>query len=327
MQRAHWITRQKHGKGFSYYDNGYLVTDKAAIAYYRSLAVPPAWREVRIAAKRDAKVLATGIDGAGRRQSVYHPKFRAKQDKAKFERILQFARHLPRLRKQIQRDLSRRRLSKEKVLACVVKLMDEAYFRVGNDQYARENGHYGLTTLRSKHADIKTTSVTFDFVGKSGQKHRKQISDRQLARIIKQLDELPGAEIFKYVDDKGIIHDIKSQDVNEYIKQHMGDEYSAKDFRTWGGTLLAAAELAAIERAESERERKKLITATIRTVAKRLGNTPAVTRSSYVDPRIINAFASSDDLSRVKRTVEKIRPPKYMKPEERFVLQLLQKTG
>lgn len=326
MQRAHWITRQKHGKGFSYYDNGYLVTDASAIAYYRSLAVPPAWREVRIAVSRDAKVLATGIDGAGRRQSIYHPRFRARQEAAKFERILQFGQRLPRLRRRIQADLARKKLSKDKVLACVVKLMDEAYFRIGNEQYAKSNGHYGLTTLRSKHADIRTTSVTFDFVGKSGQKHHKRISDRQLARIIKQLDELPGAEIFKYVDNDGVIHDIGSKDVNEYIKQHMGDVYSAKDFRTWGGTLLAAAELAAIERAESERERKKLVTATIRSVAKRLGNTPAVTRSSYVDPRIIKAFGS-DDLSRIKRTVEKIRPPRFMKPEERFVLQLLRKAG
>jgi len=325
MRRAHWITRQRSGKGFAFYDNGYLVSDKASVSYYRSLAVPPAWREVRIAANRDAKVLATGIDGAGRRQAIYHPRFRARQDKAKFERILQFGTHLPKLRRQVQHDLARRRLTKDKVLACVVKLMDEAYFRVGNEQYARENGHYGLTTLRSRHAEIRTTSVTFDFVGKSGQRHHKQISDRQLARVIKQLDELPGAEIFKYIDDRGSIHTIDSRDVNEYIKQHMGDEYSAKDFRTWGGTLLAAAELAAIEHAGNRRELKKMMTACVRNVAKRLGNTPAVTRSSYIDPRIMQAF-ESDELSRIRKTVEKIRPPRFMKPEERFVLRLLQKS-
>jgi DNA topoisomerase-1 len=321
-----YITRQRRGKGFSYYDGESLLSDTSELQRVRKLAIPPAWTEVRISKDHDEKVLATGIDSAGRRQAIYHPDFRAAQDQAKFERIMRFAKSLPHMRKQIEHDLASRRLSKEKVLACVVRLMDEAYFRVGNQQYAKENGHYGITTLRSKHADIRSTSVTFDFVGKSGQKHHKTVSDRQIARIIKQLDDLPGYEIFKYIDDDGTVRNIDSGDVNDYIKQHMGDEYSAKDFRTWGGTLLASAELAAAEKAENERQRKRIINTCVRNVAKRLGNTPAVTRSSYIDPRIIDAYNETEELSEMRQAVEKLRPQKYMKPEERCVLNLLRQA-
>lgn len=320
------IERERRGKGFAYRQHGELVTDTKTLDYIKSLAVPPAWNNVQIAVDKDAKILASGIDNAGRRQAIYHPDFRAEQEQAKFERILDFAESLPKLRKQIEHDLAQRKLTKDKALACVVKLMDEAYFRVGNQQYARENQHYGITTMRSKHANITSTSVTFDFIGKSGQAHHKRINDRQLARIIKQMDDLPGYEIFKYIDEDGKVQDIDSQDVNEYIKQHMGEAYSAKDFRTWGGTLLATAELAAEERVDDEKERKRVINECIKHVAKRLGNTPAVTRSSYIDPRIIDAYDTSDELAKVRATVEKMRPKKYRKPEERWVLELLSKT-
>ncbi len=316
------ITRQRSGNGFAYYKNGKLISDSRTLKYVRGLAIPPAWQKVLIASSPSAKILASGTDSAGRKQAIYHPKFRAAQDEAKFQRILKFGEHLPAMRRQIEKDLNRRKLSKEKVLACIVKLMDEAYFRVGNEQYAKENGHYGITTLRSKHANITSSSVTFDFIGKSGQKHHKQIGDRQIARIIKQLDDLPGYEIFKYIGDDNKLHNIDSSDVNDYIKQHMGDDYSAKDFRTWGGTLLATAELAAIEQADNPRELKKMMTACIKNVAKRLGNTPAVTRSSYIDPRVFAAF-ESNQLAKMRTTVQKIKPRKYMKPEERFVLKLL----
>jgi len=316
------ITRQRSGRGFAYYLNGALITDKPLLQYIRSLAVPPAWQQVLISRSPTAKVLASGIDEAGRKQAIYHPEFRASQDEAKFERILQFGQQLPGLRRQVEKDLARRTLGKDKVLACIVRLMDEAYFRVGNEQYAKQNHHYGITTLRSKHADITTTSVTFDFVGKSGKQHHKRINDRQIARIIKQLDDLPGYEIFKYVDTDDSMHNITSQDVNDYIKHHMGQEYSAKDFRTWGGTLLAAAELAVLERASDQREYKKLVTTCVKNVAKRLGNTPAVTRSSYIDPRIFEAY-QTDELNKVRQAVEKLKPRKYMKPEERCLLQLL----
>lgn len=316
------ITRQRSGKGFIYYRDGNRIDDKPVLQYIRKLAIPPAWQKVTISPVKSAKILAKGIDSAGRQQAIYHPKFRASQDQAKFERILQFGKQLPNLRRQVDKDLRHRRLNKAKVSACIVKLMDEAYFRVGNEQYAKANDHYGITTLRSKHADITSTSVTFDFVGKSGKQQHKKISDRQIAKIIKQLDDLPGYEIFKYVDADGQLHDISSNDVNSYIKQYMGDNYSAKDFRTWGGTLMATAELVATEKVENQNERKKIITTCVKSVAKRLGNTPAVTRSSYIDPRIWKVF-ETDELLKMRQTIEKIRPRKYMKPEEQAVLKLL----
>lgn len=320
------IIRERRGTGFAYRQDGVLITDKDKLAYIKKLAVPPAWQDVHIATSPSEKILASGVDAAGRKQAIYHPEFRAIQEQAKFERILDFAEALPKLRKQIEQDLTQRKLTKEKTLACVVKLMDEAYFRVGNQQYARDNQHYGITTMRSKHANITSTSVTFDFIGKSGQQHHKRVNDRQLARIIKQMDDLPGYEIFKYIDEDGKVQDIDSGDVNEYIKQHMGAGYSAKDFRTWGGTLLATAELAAEERASDEKGRKKIINQVVKHVASRLGNTPAVTRSSYIDPRIIDAYDTSDELAKVRATVEQMRPKKYRKPEERWVLELLKKT-
>ena len=256
---------------------------------------------------------------------MYHPDYRAARDQSKFERILMFGEQLPRLRRQVEKDLARRKLSKQKVCACVIRLMDNAYFRVGNAQYAKEHEHYGITTLRRKHADIKTTSVTFDFVGKSGQQQHKTINDRQLVRLIKQLDELPGYEIFQYVSEDGTVKNLDSAAVNEYIKEYMGDDYSAKDFRTWGGTLLAAAELAATDYVEDSRQRKKLVTTCVSHVAKQLGNTPAITRSSYIDPRVLHAY-EANEITKVRQAVSKMRPRKYIKPEERCVLQLLQQA-
>jgi DNA topoisomerase-1 len=271
----------------------------------------------------NAKVQASGKDKAGRTQNIYHPKFRARQEKAKFKRILEFGERLPALRKQVELDLTERKLTKNKVLACIVKLMDQAYFRVGNKNYAQENQTYGITTMRRKHTTITSTRVVFDFVGKSGQKHVKTINDRQIARIIKQLDELPGHEVFQYLDEDGHTHTVTSNDVNEYIKTHMGEEFTAKDFRTWGGTLTAAAELALSERSPSERERKKVVTMCVQKVAKQLGNTPTIARSSYIDSRVINTYMKTTGLTKFAETVANMRPRKYAKPEEICTLELL----
>jgi len=239
--------------------------------------------------------------------------------------MLGFAKALPRLRRQIDHDLNRRRLSKSKVLACVLKLIDKQFFRVGNEQYAREHGSYGITTLRSKHADITTTTVTFDFMGKSGKHHVKIIKDRQLAHIIKQLDEMPGYEIFRYLDSEGALHDIHSSDVNAYIKQYMGDDYTAKDFRTWGGTLLATSAIleAELEVSSSATAKKRAMSAVVRSVAKRLGNTPAVARASYIDPRVFAAFEDERSLQKVKKAMQHMRPKRYMSVEEQCVLKVL----
>jgi DNA topoisomerase I len=320
------IERVRVGKGFHYYDDGKQVANKEELAYFKSLGIPPAWKEVRISKSRSAKIQATGLDKAGRLQYIYHPVFRARQERAKFERILRFAQALPRMRRITNEHLNHPQLDQQKVLACIVRLMDQAYFRVGNEVYARDNESYGLTTIRSRHTQVKGDTIIFDFVGKSGQKHRKEITDKRLAKIVKKLDELPGFEVFKYYDQSGQLHDVKSDDVNEYIKRIMGEEFSAKDFRTWGGTLLAAGQLAQIERDRSLRERKKAVTQCVRMVAQKLGNTPAIARASYIDPRVIRAYVDNDDLAKVRRTVQSMDRKSYLSADEHCVLHLLEKA-
>lgn len=321
------ISRRKHGKGFAYYDESGRITDQATIDRLNRLAVPPAWRQVEIARSPRAKVQAIGIDSAGRRQMIYSPAYRARQEAAKFDRIISFGSRLPRLRRQLERDLARRRLTKEKVVACVIKLMDEAYFRVGNDEYAKRHQTYGVTTLRSKHATIKRDEVIFEFTGKSGQDHVKQVHDPKVARIVKQLDELPGYEIFRYYDEDGTLRRVDSRDVNEYIKRHMGEEYTAKDFRTWGGTLLAVSALAAQQVGADEKARQKALTACIKRVAADLGNTPAVARQSYIDPRIIEAYLQGDAIHETKRALADMRTSPHLHPDEACTLRLLETAG
>lgn len=323
------FTRHKKGKGYSYLEDGDPVTDKDSLEYFRSLRIPPAWQDVQIYKNRRAKILATGIDGAGRMQYIYHPSFRARQEQAKFERVLRFAKALPHMRRIVDEDLARRTLDYHKVMATIITIMDRTYIRIGNDTYAKDNNSYGLTTLRSKHTTVQGDTITFDFIGKSGKHHTKKITDRSLARIVRQLDNLPGYEVFKYYGDDGKLHDVKSSDVNAYIKEVMGEEFSAKDFRTWAGTLIASAELALAERAESERERKKAVTVCVKKVAKKLGNTPAIARSSYIDPRIIKTFMDGEDLRKVRSTVKTMKHKKgeeYLSPDERCVLEVLEKT-
>lgn len=320
------ITRRKVGRNYQYFDGTDRVTDEQVIARIDALAIPPAWKDVEIAQAKGAKIQARGTDSAGRRQAIYHPTFRIRQEKLKYDRILRFAKHLPKLRRTLAKDLSRKRLDKEKVLACVVKLIDEAYFRIGNDRYAKEHHTYGITTLRSKHATIKGTTVTFDFVGKSGKEHVKKITDPQLARIIKQLDELPGYEIFRYKDADGTMHDLHAADVNDYIKRSMGEEFTAKDFRTWGGTLLATSAILKeeLDTHAAKSVQKKLISTVVKRVARRLGNTPAIARSSYIDPRVFVAFEDSVKLSKLKSSMQTMRPKKYMTVDEQCVLKLLE---
>ncbi len=323
-----YITRKKAGNEYHYFLNGERITDESEIDRINKLVIPPAWENVEISKAKSSKVQARGYDAAGRLQSIYHPNFRLRQEKLKFDRILRFAEHLPALRRQIDKDLARKRLGKQKVLACIVKLIDEAYFRVGSDRYAKEHQTYGVTTLRSKHATIDRTQVTFDFVGKSGQKHVKTISDPTIARIIKQLDELPGYEIFRYQDKKGVMHDLHASDVNEYIKMHMGEEFTAKDFRTWGGTLLATSAILKDELEEnaSQTARKKAFAAIVKRVAKRLGNTPAVAKSSYIDPRVLKAYETGTTLPKLREAIATIKPKKYLSVDEQSVLKLLQKN-
>lgn len=322
-----YITRKKSGKKFHYFHGDERIADSDVIERINKLAIPPAWKNVEIAKAKSTKVQARGYDSAGRLQSIYHPDFRLKQEKLKFTRILRFAEELPALRRQVEKDLARKKLSKEKVLACIVRLIDEAYFRVGNERYAAEHQTYGVTTLRSKHTTVKGTTVMFDFIGKSGKKHHKVIKDSKLARIIKQLDELPGHEIFRYQDEEGKMHDLHANDVNQYIKQHMGEEFTAKDFRTWGGTLLATSSVINDDLAHdaSQTARKKAVNTIVKRVAKRLGNTPAIARSSYIDPRVFVAYEDTKSLTKLREAMIDMKPKKYLSVDEQCVLKLLQK--
>jgi len=327
MSSSLTISRQKRGKTFVYEKSRSPLQDKKTIEWIESLAIPPAWSNVKISQTTKAKVYAEGYDQAGRKQAIYSPAFRAKQEKLKFDRMLRFAIALPGLRKQIEKDLKRKRLNEAKVLACIVKLIDEAYFRVGNERYAKENNSYGITTLRNKHVDVTSNTVTFDFVGKSGKQHVKKITDKQVASIVKQLEELPGYELFQYLDGNGQRHNITSKQVNNYIKEHMGEEFSAKDFRTWGGTLLATTELLALKYCDDAKKRQKMVAATVKNVAKRLGNTPAVARSSYIDPRVIALHDNAKQLGSMQSAIEKMRPKKYMNADEQALLKVLQASA
>lgn len=321
------IKRKKKGQSFVYFLGDKKIQDAEEVERLNRLAIPPAWREVEIAPSPKSKVQAVGRDGAGRKQMIYSDSHRLASEKKKFNRILAFAEKLPALRRQLEKDLKCRQLSKEKVLATIVTLIDQAYFRVGSEVYAKEHQTYGVTTLRSKHVDVTTTQVTFDFTGKSGQKHHKVIKDRSLARIIKQLDELPGYDIFRYLNEKGETVPLQAADVNAYIKQHMGDDFTAKDFRTWGGTMIAATNLALAKRASTVRDLKKTVTQAVKEVAKKLGNTPAIARGSYIDPSVIESYMNGDDIAKVYATIKSMRPRKYMKSEERAVIELLQRKA
>ena len=319
-----YIERSNHGKGFRYSIDGVRV-DRPTVSRIASMAIPPAWTNVQISVSQKAKIQATGYDAKGRKQYIYSQAHSRKQQAAKFDRIVNFASHLPTLRRRVQKDLKRWRFDKRKVIAAAVSLMDEGYFRVGNEAYARTNKSYGLTTLRSKHVTVKSDKVIFDFTGKSGQRQHKVIRDNEIARIVGKLDDMPGYELFRYYDKNGALHNLTAADVNEYLKANMGSDYSAKDFRTWGGTMLAALELARQTRAGTKAARKKATTDCVKRVAKKLGNTPAIARSSYIDPRVFEAYDNSDGIHEVYKTVQNMKPGKYLSNDERWVLELLSK--
>lgn len=323
MTNTQWITRKRRNKSFIYYRNGELLRDADKLKYIQSLTIPPAWSEVKIAVNERADLRATGYDDAGRLQYIYHPNFRARQDDAKFEKILQFGQALPHLRKMVDTHLREPGYHKEKILACIIQLMDETYIRVGNDQYAKANHSYGLTTLRKKHVRLKGESITFDFMGKSKQRRLVRIRNKQISRIVRKLADLPGYELFKYYDENQQLQDVKSTDVNQYIKTYMGQEFSAKDFRTWGGTLLAAAELGKCKWNPDKSKRSKTVVKCVRKVAKQLGNTPAIARKSYIDPRIIESYLTEDNLSKLYKTVKSVKKSRYFSDDEQYVLDVL----
>jgi DNA topoisomerase-1 len=283
------LTRAGHAKSALRAADGAVVRDRRIRERVRRLVIPPAWTNVWICPTPDGHIQAMGQDQRGRRQYIYHSAWREIRDRAKFERLAAFARALPRIRARVMRDLAKRSLSRERVLALVLHLLDTTYARVGNEEYARSNGSFGLTTLRDRHARITGSSLLFEFRAKSGKMQRLHLSDRKLARMVKACQDLPGQRLFQYLDD-GVAKPITSSDVNAYLREISGDDFTAKDFRTWAGTVLAAEELC--KNASLGQSRRHGVPAAIKAVAVKLGNTPAICRKSYIHPAVIEGHKS-----------------------------------
>jgi DNA topoisomerase-1 len=285
------IRRTAAGDGFHYHDaRGREVSDEKALARIRALAIPPAWTEVWICPRASGHIQAIGRDVKGRKQYRYHPDWSAHAAETKFERLPDFARALPRLRRRVEADLSRRGPCREKVLATAVRLLELTLIRVGNAQYARQNRSHGLTTLNKRHLEVDGAALTFAFKGKSGVEHEVRVRDRRLATVVRSLRELPGQHLFKYRDADGELCVVTSDDVNAYIREAMGEQCSAKDFRTWAGTVSAARALRDMEPPTSATEAKRRITVCVKAVAGLLGNTPTVCRASYVHPKVFELY-------------------------------------
>ena len=285
------IRRKKSGKGFSYVGtDGKPIRDEKELARIRSLAIPPAYTDVWICPIPNGHIQATGRDARGRKQYRYHPKWREARDETKFGRMLAFSEVLPKIRERIDRDLARPGLPREKVLATVVRLLECTCIRVGNDEYAKANRSYGLTTLQDRHVEISGSNLRFEFRGKSGKTHRVDLNDRRLARIVQRCQALPGEDLFQFLDDEGVRQTIGSGDVNDYIKEISGQEFTAKDFRTWAGTLLAVGALTEIGPWSSQRHAKSNVLKAIDLVAEQLNNTRAVCRKYYVHPAIFETY-------------------------------------
>ena len=299
------ITRRPGRKGFEYFDaGGNRVRDPSELSRIASLAIPPAYTDVVISANPNSHLQAVGIDARGRRQYRYHPDWTAERGKAKFDKLPEFANSLPSLRERVDRDLSAKKPSYEKALATVVHVMDNLYIRVGNQSYAVQNGSFGLTTLRNRHVRIEGSTVHFRFKGKSGREWNVSHNDRRLAGAIKRIQDLPGQSLFQYLDDDGKPHQLTSQDVNDYIKQAGGGEFSSRQFRTWGATCMAAFSLAMIEAGPSKRERARQVNEVIDAVAAKLVNTRSVCRASYIHPKVFEDFENGclSDLARMGKT-------------------------
>jgi len=298
------IKRKRQGKGFRYVaPDGSPMHDPEVMRRIKSLAIPPAWTNVWICPNPNGHLQATGRDARGRKQSRYHPRWREVRDETKYHRMMLFGAALPAIRKRVEQDLSTPGLPREKVLAAIVRLLETTFIRVGNNEYAKENGSYGLTTLRNKHVSVKGSTVTFDFKGKSGIEHTIDLHDRRLAAIIKRCQDLPGYELFQYIDPDGNHHSVDAADVNEYLRQITNEDFTAKDFRTWAGTVLACAMLRELDPPETQTQAKKNMVEAIKRVANRLGNTPSVCRKCYVHPAVLETYMSGAMVQAVRKEI------------------------
>jgi DNA topoisomerase-1 len=318
---------KERGFFYRYPDSGETVREDRVLTRIENLKVPPAWKEARIARSPSAKVQAVGYDSAGRVQYLYHPRYRERKEREKFERVLRFADRLPKMRRITSEHLKHQKLDREKVLATMVRLMNVAYFRVGEERYAKKNKTYGIATLRKKHLIIEGNTMVFEYRGKWGQIQRKAVTDQRLRRVVEECVALPGYEIFKYYDEAGELRDVKARDLNTYIKEVIGEEFTAKDFRTWAGTLIAAVKLAQLGATQDVKQSEKNVLAAVDAVSERLGNTRDIARASYISPRLIEHYIEGSVIAYYSDRMEEVIAAKQgdLTKEERALLELLQK--
>jgi DNA topoisomerase-1 len=320
-------TRKAKGDDFEFFDTeGKRIRDETRLLRIKRLAIPPAYTDVWICPSPNGHIQATGRDARGRKQYRYHERWREVRDENKYDRMVVFGKTLPKIRRRVNRDLKRRGLPREKVLATVVQLLERTFIRIGNEEYAKENKSFGLTTMRNHHVDATATKLKFSFRGKSGIKHEVDVTDRRLAKIIRQLQDLPGQDVFQYVDEADEVRDVTSQDVNDYLREVTGEDFTAKDFRTWAGTVLAAMALNTQEAFKNKTQAKKNIKDAISAVAKILGNTPTVCRKCYVHPAVLETYLDGATIEGLKQKTEKTLERKLgdLRSEEAAVLTFLQ---
>jgi DNA topoisomerase I len=322
------IRRRRSGTGFTYADpDGKTIRDRQVIRRIRSLAIPPAWTDVWICPREDGHLQATGRDARRRKQYRYHPRWNEVRDETKYGRLFHFGSSLSRIRERVDADLSLPGLPREKVLATIVRLLETTLIRVGNEEYARANGSFGLTTMLEHHVKVEGAKLNFRFSGKSGKSHTIQVIDRRLARLVKRIQDLPGQDLFQYLDDAGEPQPISSADVNEYLKLIADQDFTAKDFRTWAGTVLAACFLAGSGAFEDGDTPKAVVTRAVASVSKQLGNTPAICRKCYIHPNVLAAYQDRKLFDRwIKETEESAALP-GLSPEESALLRFLDRRS
>jgi len=298
-------TRRANADEFDYFDSeDKPIRDDQRLLRLKRLAIPPAWTEVWICPSPNGHIQATGRDARRRKQYLYHERWREVRDENKYDRIISFGKALPKIRRRVAQDLKLRGLPREKVLATVVQLLERTFIRIGNEEYARDNKSFGLTTMKDRHVEVKGSKLRFRFRGKSGREHEVDVTDRRIAKIISKLQDLPGQDLFQYVDDDGEVRDVSSQDVNEYLREITGEDFSAKDFRTWAGTVLTALALTTQEKFETKKQAKANIKTAISAVAKILGNTPGICRKCYVHPAVLENYLDQESIEGLKQITE-----------------------
>ena len=298
-------TRRAKGDDFDYFDTeGKLIRDEQRLLRIKRLAIPPAYTSVWICPSPNGHIQATGRDARGRKQYRYHERWREVREENKYDRMVAFGNGLPKIRRRVNKDLALPGLPRNKALATVVQLLERTFIRIGNEAYARENKSFGLTTMQDRHVDVKGSQLRFRFRGKRGIKHQIDLTDRRIAKIVSKFQDLPGQELFQYVDDEGDVRDITSQDVNDYLREVTGQDFTAKDFRTWAGTVLAAMALSVLDPFKTKKQARANIKEAIGTVSKLLGNTPAICRKCYVHPAILQAYLDGNSIEGLKQKAE-----------------------